>query len=214
MTNAITASIKSSVCHSHSSAWDGHNQSQNIWQVKKAKRAPPHRYLPISLSLSFFSSTSMASVTHSFSPIHYPTRVRTHKSRLSPSSLPLPFQSHPFPPLPLGSITVPAKTRGSISFAYVSGPASDPSVTESGPRVDPQDFRPEKVRPAKAISWGLLWSLLGAHKLRLAISALTLLGCTTCTLSMPIFTGTATTIYHFHSYFNTRLEERKIGETK
>ncbi|KAG2711242.1 hypothetical protein I3843_04G062300 [Carya illinoinensis] len=131
----------------------------------------------------------MASVTHSFSPIHYPTRVRTHKSRLYPSSLPLPFQSHPFPPLPLGSITVPAKTRGSISFAYVSGPASDPSVTESGPRVDPQDFRPEKVRPAKAISWGLLWSLLGAHKLRLAISALTLLGCTTCTLSMPIFTG-------------------------
>ncbi|KAF5457801.1 hypothetical protein F2P56_021879 [Juglans regia] len=131
----------------------------------------------------------MASATLSFSPIHYPTRVRTHKSRLSLSFLPLPFQSHPFPPLPLGSITAPAKTRGSVSFAYVSGPASDPNVTESGPRVDPQDSRPEKVRPARAISWGLLWSLLGAHKLRLAISALTLLGCTTCTLSMPIFTG-------------------------
>ncbi|KAJ8752830.1 hypothetical protein K2173_008565 [Erythroxylum novogranatense] len=77
-----------------------------------------------------------------------------------------------------------------ISCVYVTGPASDPIVSEPDPKVDASDDRDETVRsPPKAINWDLLCSLLFAHKLRLAISALSLVCCTTCTLSMPIFSG-------------------------
>lgn len=62
-------------------------------------------------------------------------------------------------------------------------------MSEADPRVYGSDSPAEKIRPPSAISWGLLWSLLSEHKLRLAVSALTLVGCTTCTLSMPIFSG-------------------------
>ncbi|CAI0404121.1 unnamed protein product, partial [Linum tenue] len=41
----------------------------------------------------------------------------------------------------------------------------------------------------KLVTWGLLWSLLLRHKLRIGISVLSLVGCTSCTLSMPIFSG-------------------------
>lgn len=85
-----------------------------------------------------------------------------------------------------------AKKRSStISCAYVTGPASDPNVSDSDHKLDQSEARSEKVQSPnpKLISWSLLWSLLLKHKLRLGISALTLVGCTTCTLSMPIFSG-------------------------
>ncbi|GLT54797.1 hypothetical protein SLA2020_279640 [Shorea laevis] len=132
----------------------------------------------------------MASATLCLFPTPNPTRARTLKPRLSLNSLPPPLQPHPFPPFPRKITTPPPrKTRSAISFAYVSGPASDPNVSEADPRVYGSDSRAEKIRPPSAISWGLLWSLLSEHKLRLAVSALTLVGCTTCTLSMPIFSG-------------------------
>ncbi|KAK4571752.1 hypothetical protein RGQ29_030241 [Quercus rubra] len=135
----------------------------------------------------------MASATLSFSPTRTPTRVRTRATSLNPRlSFTFLHQSHPFPPFPLTTTTtlLPKKTS-SISFAYVSAPASDPSVSEPEPRIDGSGPLTEKDRaPApNPISWGLLWTLLSRHKLRLAISAFALVGCTTCTLSMPIFSG-------------------------
>nr|XP_023914965.1 ABC transporter B family member 28 [Quercus suber]XP_023914966.1 ABC transporter B family member 28 [Quercus suber] len=135
----------------------------------------------------------MASATLSFYPTRTPTRVRKRATTLNPRlSFTFLHQSHPFPPFPLTTTTtlLPKKTS-SISFAYVSAPASDPSVSEPDPRIDGSGPLTEKDRaPApNPISWGLLWTLLSRHKLRLAISAFALVGCTTCTLSMPIFSG-------------------------
>ncbi|EEF51451.1 ABC transporter B family member 28 [Ricinus communis] len=74
-----------------------------------------------------------------------------------------------------------------IPCAYVSGP---PTVGEPEPKVKASDATSEKVQESpKVISWGLLWSLLLNHKLRLAVCAMSLVACTTCTLSQPIFSG-------------------------
>ncbi|KAF3433038.1 hypothetical protein FNV43_RR24140 [Rhamnella rubrinervis] len=108
---------------------------------------------------------------------------------LAPSSLPtLPLQSHSFPPIPRLRYPAPSKTT-TASFAYVSGPASDPIVSEPDPEVDGSNSKAEPPSPPSVVSWGLLWRLLLKYKLRLALSAVTLIGCTSCTLSMPIFSG-------------------------
>ncbi|KAL6580415.1 ABC transporter B member 28 [Orobanche minor] len=73
-----------------------------------------------------------------------------------------------------------------ISHAYVSGPALDPVVWED-PRIDGPDI--VKLQAVDVISWGLLWKLVSGHKWRVLLSVLTLLGCTTCTLSMPLYSG-------------------------
>lgn len=150
--------------------------------------------LTVELTLTHtYTDSSMASATLSFYPTRAPTRVRKRATALNPRlSFTFLHQSHPFPPFPLTTTTtlLPKKTS-SISFAYVSAPASDPSVSEPDPRIDGSGPLTEKDRaPApNPISWGLLWTLLSRHKLRLAISAFALVGCTTCTLSMPIFSG-------------------------
>lgn len=153
----------------------------------------------------------MASATLSFSP----TRVRTRAPALNPRlSLSFLHLSHPFRPFPL-TTTNKTKTKTktiSISFAYVSAPASDPSVSDPEPRIDRSGPLTEKDRALtpNPISWGLLWTLLSRHKLRLAISAFALVGCTTCTLSMPIFSGKQ--ILKFSSSLSVWMErkEKKI----
>lgn len=110
------------------------------------------------------------------------TRFRTTNPKLALSSI---RQSHPFPRFSLYRLPSPLKTT-TATFAYVSGPASDPIVSEPDPKFDEPD---SKVQSPSVISWGLLWSLLLKHKLRLAISAFALVGCSACTLSMPIFSG-------------------------
>ncbi|KAB1210758.1 ABC transporter B family member 28 [Morella rubra] len=138
--------------------------------------------------LSLALSMASAALSLSLAPTSTFTRVSTRKPGLSLTTLPLPFQSHPFPPFPL-KISVPPNTRNTISFANVSGPPSDPTAIEPDQRVDGSDNRTEKLRPPSAINWVLLLTLLAEHKLRLAVSALTLIGCTTCTLSMPLYSG-------------------------
>ncbi|XP_073139275.1 ABC transporter B family member 28-like [Henckelia pumila] len=86
---------------------------------------------------------------------------------------------------------VEAKSRKSsilLNHAYVSGPASivsenDPKIVDSG-----GDEIPE-LQPVDLISWGVLWNLVSRHKWRVFVSILTLLGCTTSTLAMPIYSG-------------------------
>ncbi|KAJ9679218.1 hypothetical protein PVL29_021223 [Vitis rotundifolia] len=97
--------------------------------------------------------------------------------------------SNPFPPFSL----IQSRSKGVFArplSAYVSGPASDPIITEPDPKVESSnDAHDEAVEPPSAISSSLLWSLLMRYKLRLAVSAVTLIGCSACTLSMPLFSG-------------------------
>ncbi|KAB5525423.1 hypothetical protein DKX38_023172 [Salix brachista] len=116
--------------------------------------------------------------------LHAPSKF---KLKLPPSPSPRLRQSRPFPPLRKRHWTATA-----ITSAYVTGPASDPIVTEPDHKLDSTDDEPsltEKVQPPELISWSLLWSLLAKHKVRLVVCAFTLVGCTSCTLSMPIFSG-------------------------
>lgn len=128
-----------------------------------------------------------SSVLYSPSPIRFfylPPPLSL--SSLSPVLLQLPHLPSS-PSLSLRSRTL-SKTI-TTPLAYVTGPASDPIFSESDPRIDGSDPRPEKVQPPTVISWGLLWMLLMKHKLRLVVSVATLICCTTCTLSMPLFSG-------------------------
>lgn len=77
----------------------------------------------------------------------------------------------------------------SVARAYVTGPASDPIFSEPDQKYDGEGIVHEEPRPRGVVTWGLLWSLLARHKLRLGVSTVALVGCTTCTLSMPIFSG-------------------------
>ncbi|KAL3755835.1 hypothetical protein ACJRO7_002822 [Eucalyptus globulus] len=102
------------------------------------------------------------------------------------------FRSNASPPIPFalpangGGGRGRTSGRSSIARAYVTGPPSDP--IEADPKYD-GDGEDEPPRPRAVITWGLLWSLLAEHKLRLCVSAAALVGCTTCTLSSPIFSG-------------------------
>ncbi|EPS68876.1 hypothetical protein M569_05888, partial [Genlisea aurea] len=77
---------------------------------------------------------------------------------------------------------------GYIRHAYVSGPAFDAIVSETDPKVD-ESGEDAELQPVDAITWGLLWNLIWNHKWRVMVSVLTLLGCTSCTLAMPIYSG-------------------------
>lgn len=76
-----------------------------------------------------------------------------------------------------------AKSDG-LARAYVTG--APPIVDEPHPKIEESKSEAESK---DLISWGLLWSLMSKHKLRLGVCLLTLIGCSTCTLSMPIFSG-------------------------
>lgn len=128
------------------------------------------------------ASTPILSLPFTLKPSHFPKRLPN--SSLSPLRLRRLTSVAPFP-------TLPALHRGfksnSSTFAYVTGPASDPNVSESDPKVD--DASDSQVRVVGVLNWGLLWRLLTKHKLRLLVSLLTLVCCSTCTLSMPFFSG-------------------------
>ncbi|XP_074567547.1 ABC transporter B family member 28 [Curcuma longa] len=90
-------------------------------------------------------------------------------------------------PLRLTSRTVGARRRSGrgARAAYVSAPSADfESVSKRESSSD--DFAP--ASPA-AVSWGVIWSLITRHKLRMAFACGSLIGGTACTLAMPIFSG-------------------------
>ncbi|OMO85985.1 hypothetical protein CCACVL1_09880 [Corchorus capsularis] len=115
--------------------------------------------------------------------LRHARKLKFNLSRNSPLR-----QSCTFPPISPPATT---KSRGfyisaSVSRAYVTGP---PIVSEPDPRVDDSEPDTQKAEPPDLITRRLLWSLLVRHKLRIGLSLLALIGCTTCTLSMPIFSG-------------------------
>lgn len=118
--------------------------------------------------------------------LHQPIRQRLTNHRPLPLNYSIP--ASPFRPQRLrGSY----KNSNLITSAYITGPASDAIIATDDPKIDDSDPETQtaKVQPSGEVSWGLLWSLLARHKLRLAVSVISLIGCTTCTLSMPLFSG-------------------------
>ncbi|KAK7270818.1 hypothetical protein RJT34_26267 [Clitoria ternatea] len=133
------------------------------------------------LPLPTFLHTSMASATtpwQCYHPLRYSSSL-SPKPSLSSHSLSLSVSPLLIHPLRSRLLTPPR--------AYVTGPASDPNISEPDPKIDASVV--EKEKPQSVITWNLLCTLLMKHKLRLAVSLATLFACTTCTLSMPIFSG-------------------------
>lgn len=76
--------------------------------------------------------------------------------------------------------------RGAARAAYVSAPASEHIAGEdNGTGLSGEVV---SVVPIP-VSWGVIWSLLSQHKLRIVVSLVSLVGCTSCTLAMPLFSG-------------------------
>lgn len=82
-------------------------------------------------------------------------------------------------------------SHSTIVSANVTGPAYDSFESESDKfKVeDSTESSTATVQPSDLISWGLLWNLVSRHKLRLFLSILALVGCSTSTLTMPIYSG-------------------------
>nr|XP_016469079.1 PREDICTED: ABC transporter B family member 28-like [Nicotiana tabacum] len=81
------------------------------------------------------------------------------------------------------------KRYSAISSAYITGPAFDAIVSENDPKFEESDDSLVAVEPIEVISWGFMWKLVSRHKLKLLASFLALIGCTTCTLTMPLLSG-------------------------
>lgn len=152
------------------------------------------------------SATLFSSAFSPPKPHLYISRSRTRKTHISfLSSFTSRNSSKLLPPcspsLPLLSFT---PRRRVIRDAYISAPASDPNLSGIEEEEDPNGRESLSSTPTVdssiPISWGYLWSLLMKQRLRLAVSVVALVGCTSCTLSMPIFSGL---LYFFLVYRNT-----------
>ncbi|XP_011076244.2 ABC transporter B family member 28 isoform X2 [Sesamum indicum] len=134
------------------------------------------------------SATPVAPPLNFYSPKHFPN-CRTQRLKLKLANNPT-AQRVSFLPSSISWAKAGQRSRtasGIISRAYVSGPAFDAIVSESDPKIDSSEV--VEMQPIDVIRWGLLWKLVSRHKWRVLVSVLTLLGCTTCTLAMPIFSG-------------------------
>ncbi|KAG5558493.1 hypothetical protein RHGRI_008436 [Rhododendron griersonianum] len=139
----------------------------------------------------------MASPTHSVALSLLPHRYtlpKPHTHHLL--SLSSTTRSSLLPPRRSSSVLSPPyrpprrRSSHSTCLAYVTGPPSDPIVADNDPKLNVSSSDTESTQsPPSVISWGLLSSLLLQHKLRLAVSVSTLVGCTACTLSMPLYSG-------------------------
>lgn len=131
---------------------------------------------------------SMASATtllfHHGSTRVLVARRRCQASVLKPCGLKplISFRSLPSSTVPFRP-SLRLKSDG-LARAYVTG--APPIVDEPDPKIEESKSEAESK---DLISWGLVWSLMSKHKLRLSVCLLTLLGCSTCTLSMPVFSG-------------------------
>lgn len=103
-----------------------------------------------------------------------------------PSQFSISSTQRPFRPQ---SISCRKLKRSVISSAYITGPAFDAIVSENDPKFEESDDSFVAVEPVEVISWGFMWKLVSRHKLKLLASFLALIGCTTCTLTMPLLSG-------------------------
>lgn len=137
------------------------------------------------------ATTPFAPCFNLYSPQKHFIKYKTPRLRLKLNSN---LNRDPISSLPV-SVSWPISVQGSrtlaatkfVSRAYVSGPAFDAIVSESEPKIDGGEIA--ELQPIDVISWGLLWKLVSRHKWRVLASVLTLFGCTSCTLAMPLFSG-------------------------
>ncbi|KFK29048.1 hypothetical protein AALP_AA7G081900 [Arabis alpina] len=112
-------------------------------------------------------------------------RRRCQQASVIKSSRVNPFLSFRSSRAPLQP-SLRAKSDG-LARAYVTG--APPIVDEQDPKIEESKSDSDKDELKDLIKWGLVWSLMSKHKLRLSVCLLTLVGCSTCTLSMPVFSG-------------------------
>ncbi|RYR06774.1 hypothetical protein Ahy_B05g074090 isoform A [Arachis hypogaea] len=148
-----------------------------------------HHFMSLKILQTTFSSSSSLLVPNSMalSLCHSPLPFPCSHSSLKPK-LALSLSRSSFSPTLSFSPASNVKFTTATPSAYVTGPGSDPIFAEQGPKIDGSG-QDKPNTPPKVISWGLLWMLLMKHKLRLILSLATLIACSTCTLSMPIFSG-------------------------
>eukprot|EP00250_Pteridium_aquilinum_P002577 c12800_g1_i1 orf=236-2461(-) len=104
------------------------------------------------------------------------------------------FSLSPRNPLSQAALQFKKGSPGRASLpraAYISAPAADPnSLFFFNADDKPSGFDDSEPKiPKEVITWKLIGKLLLEEKWRLALSALALFGCTSCTLSMPLFSG-------------------------
>ncbi|KAL1531461.1 ABC transporter B member 28 [Salvia divinorum] len=137
------------------------------------------------------AATLLAPSFNLYSPKQHLIKHKASRLKLKLSSN---LNRQPVSCLP-ASVPQPISVKGSralaasriIRRAYVSGPAFDAIVSEVDPKIDGAEV--VELQPLDVISGGLLWKLVSRHKWRVLASVLTLFGCTTCTLAMPLFSG-------------------------
>ncbi|CAL5080085.1 unnamed protein product [Urochloa decumbens] len=76
--------------------------------------------------------------------------------------------------------------------AYISAPAPGSEAAYAPPSLDAAAAAADvaaAISSSDAVTWSGVWALLSRHRARLAVCVAALLACTTCTLSMPLFSG-------------------------
>ncbi|RLN35317.1 ABC transporter B family member 28 [Panicum miliaceum] len=76
--------------------------------------------------------------------------------------------------------------------AYISAPAPGPEAAYAPPSLDAAAAAADvaaAISSSDAVNWASVWGLLSRHRARIAVCLAALLACTTCTLSMPLFSG-------------------------
>lgn len=78
--------------------------------------------------------------------------------------------------------------------AYISAPAPGPEAAYAPPSLDAAAAAADvaaAISSSDAVTWAGVWALLSRHRARIAVCLAALVACTTCTLSMPLFSGEA-----------------------
>ncbi|CAL9086549.1 unnamed protein product [Musa textilis] len=121
------------------------------------------------------------------SPFPFPSRMLTSSSISGrcPAALLLRRQHRTARSAPSHLTGVRRRSGGHARAAYVSAPAADPDPVAK----DESPAANVSSAPPAAVSWAVIWSLVSRHKIRMAVSLASLVGCTSCTLAMPIFSG-------------------------
>lgn len=133
--------------------------------------------------------------------VSHPFNQFVSSSSLSSKKYPSPFipksiftstvlvpRHFPIPPLLPRDTSSFRRRKGRLydpCTAYVSAPSTD-ALVEGDSEISTSDAESSM---GSAVSWEVIFPLLWRNKLRIAVAMMALAGCTTCTLSMPIYSG-------------------------
>ncbi|KAJ1288946.1 hypothetical protein BS78_02G127800 [Paspalum vaginatum] len=115
----------------------------------------------------------------------------TPASSRATSAAPRPAASYPSSFSSRRSLHL-ARSRTHRPGAYISAPAPGPEAAYAPPSLDAAAAAADvaaAISSSDAVTWAGVWALLSRHRVRIAVSLAALLACTTCTLSMPFFSG-------------------------